>query len=444
MNASALPEWNKIGRRVGKVLRDIFHPPKDTGPSPQEREAARLQDVLRGFAYFDTFDELISWSLNDVDPVQQANTPLLRRSEGRVHDCAKPSTKLTLCHDYKGGYHDYESVRPGLQSEELYSCEYLQYVETFIYFSHKLVCCPPPSWTNLLHRNGVKVLGTFIVEPQTPGIERMLECKGGDYLVATQLAAIADTFGFDGWLLNIEKEFSRCANLLEKLTYFITALKRRLGPEGLVIWYDALTIDNEVEYQNALTIRNAEFARHADALFTNYKWTIEKLNESRRIAEELGIFPSDIYFGIDVWAQNTNMPGPLRITYPHKGGGGTNTGLVCLPYFFIVLPLRRLLQTPILTHIWYFTCSSGLDVIGWRLSDCHMRCPMTWRGACFKARILPFKGLHKRISAQSTIEITLACSVESREESERHVEQFACLNLACTNIEWSCISSDVL
>ena len=329
MSSSAMPDWSKIGRRIGKRHRDILHPPRDTGPSPEEREAQRLRDVLKGFAYFDTFDELATWALSDVDPVQQANTPLLKRSRGHVHNGVRPSTKLIFCHDYKGGYHDYESVRPGREPEELYSCEYLQFVEVFIYFSHKLVCCPPPSWTNLMHRNGVKVLGTFIVEPQTPDIERMLATRGGDYIVAMQLAALAETLGFDGWMLNFEKQFSGEVDLLGKLTGFAAALKQFLGPERLVIWYDALTVENEVEYQNSLTALNVDFARHADALFTNYKWTLEKLRDSRRIAENFEMMPSHVYFGVDVWAQNTNMPGPRRITYPAHGGGGTNTGLVC-------------------------------------------------------------------------------------------------------------------
>ena len=279
----------------------------------------------------DTFDELIAWSRNDIDPLQRANTPLLPRSQNHVHDCRNPSTKLLLCHDYNGGYHDYESVRPGLQVREFYSCEYLQYVEIFVYFSHKLVCCPPPTWTNLMHRNGVKVLGSFVVEPQTTNVERMLECQGGVYVVAAQLATLAQNLGFDGWLLNVEQEFPEEADMREKLVGFIVALKQCLGPACLVIWYDALTVENEVIYQNGLTAMNADFARHADALFTNYKWTLDKLTDSRLIAGDVEVQPSNIFFGVDVWAQNTNMPGPRRVTYPADGGGGTNTGLVSFP-----------------------------------------------------------------------------------------------------------------
>ena len=331
MNIVTLPDWEKIGRRIGRGLRDVFNPPENSGPSAKERNAQRLRDVLKGFTYFDTFDELIDWAPDNLDPVQQSNTPLLERSADRVYHDIEASTKLILCHDYHGGYHDYESVRPPFHLEELYSCNYLQYVELFIYFSHKLVCCPPPSWINLLHRNGVKILGAFIVEPQTPEVERMLHSRKGNYEVASQLAALANVLGFDGWLLNIEREFPHSFGLCKRMSEFILALKHCLGPEKLVIWYDALTIGNEVEYQNALTAQNAEYARQADALFTNYKWTREGLKESRREAEKLGISPSSLYFGIDVWAQNTDMPGPPRITYPREGGGGTNTGVVMSP-----------------------------------------------------------------------------------------------------------------
>ena len=323
------PDWKKIGWHIGKRLKDIIDPPKDTGPTREERRAQRLRDVLKGFAYFDDFDELEAWRIEDVDPVQQANTPLLERPVGRAHDQSGPCTELLLCHDYNGGYHDYESVRPHPSKDERYSCHYLQFVNIFVYFSHKLVCVPPPTWTNTLHRNGVKVLGTFIIEPETPTIERMLAREDGGYQVAKQLASMAHAFGFDGWLLNVEKEFPKSyPDLVQRMNGFILNLRSHLGEKGKVIWYDALNADNEVEYQNGLTPKNLQFARSADALFTNYKWTKAGLREAKVISKDCGITTSDVLFGIDVWAQNTNMPGPPRITFPEKGGGGTNTGVV--------------------------------------------------------------------------------------------------------------------
>lgn len=180
-----------------------------------------------------------------------------------------------------------------------------------------------------MHRNGVKVLGTFLIESHTPQIERMLQKQDGDFVVARQLAAMADAYGFDGWLLNIEGEFPRSIiGYRNALNGFIAGLKVMLGLAAKVVWYDALTSENKVDYQNGLTSKNLGYALKADKLFMNYKWTESKLIESERVADINGMSTADVCFGIDVWAQNTNMPGPSRITYPPKDGGGTNTGVV--------------------------------------------------------------------------------------------------------------------
>ena len=316
------PDW----RDIGKKLRDILNPfPGDNGPSSEDRLKQRLRDVLKGFAYFDTIDEVLAWSKDLVDPLQRANTPCLPRASKPAQQ-SKPKSKVLLCHDYKGGYHDYEGVRSEPVKDELYSCEYLQYVDSFVYFSHKLCCVPPPTWTNTLHRNGVKVLGTFLVEPQTPDIERILTVKDGKYVVAEILADMAYTYGFDGWLLNIEKKFA--SNSTKELVTFIESLKEALGGGSQIVWYDALTVDNEVRYQNGLTEQNLPFAKAADTLFTNYKWTEPKLTEARDVLLAHDIHTSKIAFGIDVFAQNKGMPGRPRITFPLENGGGTNTGLV--------------------------------------------------------------------------------------------------------------------
>ena len=230
-----------------------------------------------------------------------------------------------------GGYHGYESIRPSSLEYEMYFCQYLQHVDSFIYFSHKLVCCPPPTWTNTLHRNGVKAFGTFIIEAGTLGVERILEVENGKYWVAVQLARMANALGFDGWLLNFERSFSFFTeDPLERLLDFVQDLKSALGPEGDVIWYDALNDENKVDYQNTLGAHNVEFARAAGALFTNYKWTETELASAKVAAQWYRVNKEEVYFGIDMWAQNTNVKGPERITYPEQGGGGTLTGLVKL------------------------------------------------------------------------------------------------------------------
>ena len=102
MLARSFPDWSKIGRRIGKRLRDVISPPSDTAPSKEERRAQRLIDVFKGFAYFDDFDEILTWQAANVDPIQCANVPLLPRGIPVVEDRAGPRVSLLLCHDYDG------------------------------------------------------------------------------------------------------------------------------------------------------------------------------------------------------------------------------------------------------------------------------------------------------------------------------------------------------
>ena len=104
MYAFELPDWKKIGWHVGKRLKDILNPPKNTGPSKEERRAQRLHDALQGFVYFDDFDEVEAWTRHSVDPIQVSNTPLEKRSAPGVHDQKGPVTSVLICHDYSGTF----------------------------------------------------------------------------------------------------------------------------------------------------------------------------------------------------------------------------------------------------------------------------------------------------------------------------------------------------
>jgi len=233
--------WKSILRPIRDGFRHLF-PAPDTGPTPEEREQQRQLDKLRGFTYLDSFEQLYAWTEEDSDSLQRANTPLLPRVPFPPEQNTGTANVL-LCHDYAGNYHAYEASQGAGIRDELYACEYLQFVDTFVYFSHKLVCVPPPSWINSLHRNGVTVLGTLLIEPQTKDTERLLEHHGQDeegrpcgFTVAKVLGTIADHYGFDGWLINIESQlpketWSACA-----LVTFLKELRSHLGQGKKVIW----------------------------------------------------------------------------------------------------------------------------------------------------------------------------------------------------------------
>ncbi|KAI4689211.1 uncharacterized protein J4E88_002560 [Alternaria novae-zelandiae] len=328
---ASLLGWKDILRPIRDGYRHLF-PTPDTGPTPEERRHQRALDRLKGFAYFDTFDQLESWTDADSDPLKRANTPLLRATGGVPTDDRK--TGVLLIHDYSGNYHDYESVQAVGVDKELYSCEYLQFVDTFVYFSHKLVCVPPPTWTNTLHRNGVEALGTFLIERQTEGSERVFnhtteESGEMNFPMAKKLAFIATHFGFDGWLINIEKPFPSDVWNSEVLEAFLRQLRDELGVTKRLIWYDALTTSNKISYQNALTSSNLKYADACENLLTNYCWTDVDVSESIKLGTYTNYLGDGkkIYFGVDVWAQNKSSFTHPRVTYPEYGGGGTNTGV---------------------------------------------------------------------------------------------------------------------
>ncbi|KAJ4987523.1 hypothetical protein SVAN01_06980 [Stagonosporopsis vannaccii] len=318
--------WKDVLRPIRDGYRHIF-PSPDTAPTPEERRKQRAIDRLKGFTYFDTFEQLEAWTEAEADSLQQANTPLLVRS---VYEQERPAkASILLCHDYAGNYHDYEGALNVGLGEERYTCEYLQHVDTFVYFSHKLACVPPPSWINTLHRNGVKALGTILIEPQTSGFERLFH-HGNDGLsfpLATTLARIADHCGFDGWLVNIEKSFPTAIWNTQILASFLNQLRSDLGIGKQLIWYDALTTSNKVSYQNALNAENSVFAKACGGILTNYCWKEKDAEDSIREAFQNNLPLRYVYFGIDVWAQNATMLSQPRVTYPEYGGGGTNTGV---------------------------------------------------------------------------------------------------------------------
>lgn len=45
-------------------------------------------------------------------------------------------------------------------------------------------------------------------------------------------------------------------------------------PSGLVIWYDAVTVEGRLQWQDSLTELNAPFFDACDGIFVNYTWRV--------------------------------------------------------------------------------------------------------------------------------------------------------------------------
>ena len=169
------------------------------------------------------------------------------------------------------------------------------------------------------------VLGTIITE-WSEGKELLVRLLASDENIQrfVQVAAsICAHYGFHGWLLNIESDLvgTNLVPKLLKLTKELTsAVKKQVGEDGTVIWYDAVTIDvrmglnnihlrkiylqGDLSWQNELDSRNKPFFDVCDGIFLNYSWSCAGLarsinaleNDSRR---------KDIFVGVDVWGRGT-------------------------------------------------------------------------------------------------------------------------------------------
>jgi hypothetical protein len=83
-----------------------------------------------------------------------------------------------------------------------------------------------------------------------------------------------------------------------------------------------------VSYQNGVNRFNLDFTKACGSILTNYCWKDIDLSESVKWSLYSGFLPKgNIYFGVDVWAQNKSSFTHPRVTYPEYGGGGTNTGV---------------------------------------------------------------------------------------------------------------------
>ena len=92
------------------------------------------------------------------------------------------------------------------------------------------------------------VLGTIITE-WSAGRELLVRLLASDENIQrfVQVAAsICAHYGFHGWLLNIEADLvgtDLVPKLLKLVKELTRTVKKQIGDYGIVIWYDAVTID---------------------------------------------------------------------------------------------------------------------------------------------------------------------------------------------------------
>jgi len=251
----------------------------------------------------------------------------------------------------------------GLNTAAVNVFSYWQYIDKLVYWGGSsgegLIVVPSADVIDAAHTNGVPVLGTVFFPQAAHGgkIEWLNDFlqkdDSGNFPIIDKLIEVCDYFGFDGWFINQETEGgegdpngSLTAEHASLMQEFIKAFKAKAGDKLELMWYDSMTVDGEMDWQNALTDKN-KFAiigddqeQIADSMFLNFWWNTETyapdelLKASVEKAAELGVDPYDLYAGIDVQANGYNTPVRWNLFAPDGQAPYTSLGLYCPSWTF--------------------------------------------------------------------------------------------------------------
>lgn len=241
----------------------------------------------------------------------------------------------------------------GLNTAKCNTFTNYQYVDTLVYWGGSsgegLIVPPSPDVTDQAHKNGVKVLGTVFFPQHAHGgkmewLDDFLQEKNGTFLVVDKLIEVAKVYGFDGWFINQETEGTKENPLTkshaDKMQTLLKQLKEK-APELQIIYYDSMTKDGKMDWQNALTKENSSFLKTennekiTDGMFLNFWWNTKKhmykqlLERSKKMADEIGVDPYELYAGIDVQANGYHTPVRWNLFENEDGKTHTSLGIYC-------------------------------------------------------------------------------------------------------------------
>lgn len=302
--------------------------------------------------------QLLEWNASeDPDLAYNVSTvPLAKRADieklNTVNSTQNKKTKvmaISIMNSSTSG-----NAPHGLNVFKSNTFGYLQYVDLLVYWGGSsgegLIIPPSPDVTDMAHKYGVKVIGTCFF-PQTAHGGKMewldtflSKNADGSFPMVDKLAEVANTYGFDGWFINQETEGTETTPLTKEhatlMQEFIKAFKAAY-PELELVYYDSMTVDGEMDWQNALTDKNTAFMVDeqgnavADSMFLNFWWTNksladqELLKASAQKAAEKGVDPYDLYAGMDIQSNGYMTSERWDLFENSDGSTYTSLGLYC-------------------------------------------------------------------------------------------------------------------
>lgn len=237
----------------------------------------------------------------------------------------------------------------GLNTPNVNVFSYWQYIDKLVYWGGSsgegLIVCPSADVIDAAHRNGVPVMGTVFFPQAAHGgkiqwLDDFLQKdSSGNFPIIDKLITVCEYFGFDGWFINQETEDSLTADHAALMQEFVKAFKAKTDLE--IMWYDSMTQQGEMDWQNALTDKNVYALVDengnpvADDMFLNFWWNTETyapaelLKASAEKAAEVGVNPYDLYAGIDIQANGYKTPVRWNLFAPEGQAPYTSLGLYC-------------------------------------------------------------------------------------------------------------------
>jgi mannosyl-glycoprotein endo-beta-N-acetylglucosaminidase len=174
---------------------------------------------------FETAADVLAWSPKDVRPFDKASVSIAPRM-------LPPKEEQRMLVGLDNGpwsyWSDFDLNAQGSASTgNVYNFSRWQYVDSLYYYAHKLLAVPPTVWVNAAHRNGVSVLGVMTADCTGCSQEMNHLFENSRTKTVDQLHDLAAAYGFDGWLIDVERQAKYSKSLREAME----ELRKRTLPD---------------------------------------------------------------------------------------------------------------------------------------------------------------------------------------------------------------------